>query len=156
VGDLFRTGGLVAGRQHDSAATCTQTTPGGKMSTPTGDKASLHELELTVKAELTFAETSQPEEQAGGAPGDEWPLDPDVQRYEVNLRALLGAVEALEDAPGPGGDHPPPAEMAEDVMTAGHLPEEPGPGISQASAQPAGQSNEWRRPASWCDGMSRW
>jgi hypothetical protein len=80
------------------------------MSTPTGDNAFLHELELTVRAELTLAETSQPEEQAdgipGGIPGDEWPSDPDAQRYYVALRALLGAVEALEDASGPGG-HPP-------------------------------------------------
>ena len=74
------------------------------MSTPTGDDAFLHELELTVKAELTLAETSVPEEQADGVPGDEWPPDPDVQRYDVVLHALLGAVEALEDAPDPG-DH---------------------------------------------------
>jgi hypothetical protein len=90
------------------------------MSTPTGDNAFLYELELTVRAELTLAETSQPEEQADGVPGDEWPPDPDVQRYEVALRNLLGAVEALEDPSGPG-DHPPPAEMAEGVITAGHL-----------------------------------
>jgi len=75
------------------------------MSTPTGDNAFLYELELTVKAELTLAETSQPEEEAGGVPGEEWPPDPDVQRYEVVLRSLLGAVEALEDTSGPGG-HP--------------------------------------------------
>jgi len=75
------------------------------MSTPTGDNAFLYELELTVKAELTLAETSQPEEEAGGVPGEEWPPDPDVQRYEVVLRSLLGAVEALEDTSGPG-DHP--------------------------------------------------
>ena len=74
------------------------------MSTPTGDNAFLHELQLTIRAELTLAETSQPEEQADGIPGDEWPPDPDVQRYEVGLQILLGAVEALEDAPGPG-DH---------------------------------------------------
>jgi hypothetical protein len=80
------------------------------MSTPTGDNASLYELELTVRAELTQAETSQPEEQANGVLGDEWPPDPDVQRYEVALRTLLGAVEAVEDASGPGG-HPPSAEM---------------------------------------------
>ena len=85
------------------------------MSTPTSDNASLYELELTVRAELTLVETSQPEEQDDGVPGGEWPLDPDVQRYETNLRALLGAVEALEDASGPGdhtagpGDHAPPA-----------------------------------------------
>ena len=111
------------------------------MSTPTGDNAFLYQLELTVRAELTLAETSQPEEQADGVPGDEWPPDPDVQRYEVALRNLLGAVEALEDASGPG-DHPPPAEMAEGVITAGHLPEEPGSGISQASAQQAGRAIE--------------
>ena len=80
------------------------------MTIPSGDNNFLHELELTVREELTLAETSQPEEQADGVPGDEWPLDPDVQRYEVNLRTLLGAVEAVEDASGPG-DHPPLAEM---------------------------------------------
>src|SRR5215467_12309766 len=90
-----------------------------KMSTPTGDNAFLHELEVTVSAELTLAETSLPEEQADGV-----------------LRSLLGAVEALEDASGPGG-HPSPAEMAEGIITAGHLPGEPGPGISRASAQQA-------------------
>jgi len=111
------------------------------MSTPTGDDAVLHELELTVKAELTLAETSVPEEQADGVPGDEWPPDPDVQRYDVVLHALLGAVEALEDASGPG-DHPPSAEMAEGVITAGHLPDEPGPGISRAPAQQAGREIE--------------
>lgn len=100
------------------------------MSTPTGDNAFLHELELTVRTELTLAETSQPEEQADGMPGDEWPPDPDVQRYEVVLRTLLGAVETMEDASGPG-DHPPPAQMAEDVITAEHLPDAPGPGISR-------------------------
>ena len=72
------------------------------MSTPTGDNPFLYELEVTVRAELTIADTSEPEEQADGVPGDEWPLDPDVQRYETNLRTLLGAVEALEDASDPG------------------------------------------------------
>ena len=74
------------------------------MSTPTGDSAFLHELELTVRAELTLAETSQPAEQADGMPVGESPPDPDDQRYDVVLRTLLGAVEALEDAPDPG-DH---------------------------------------------------
>jgi hypothetical protein len=111
------------------------------MSTPTGGNAFLHELELTVSAELTLAEASQLEEPADGMPGDERPPDPDAQRYDVVLRALLGAVEALEDASDPG-DHPPPAEMADGVITAGHLPGEPGPGISQASAQQAGRAIE--------------
>jgi hypothetical protein len=111
------------------------------MSTPTSDNAFLYELGLTVRAELTLVETSQPEEQADGVAGDEWPLDPDVQRYNVGLRTLLGAVETEEDATGPGG-HPVPAEMAEGVMTAGHLPDEPGPGISRASAQQSGRAIE--------------
>ena len=103
------------------------------MNTPTGDDAFLHELELTVREELTLAETSLQEARADGRPGDEWPLDPDVQRYDIVLRALLGAVEALEDASGSGGEdasgpggHPPPAETAGGVVTAGDLPEEPG------------------------------
>jgi hypothetical protein len=71
------------------------------MSTPTGDHACLHELEVTVETELTVAETSQPEA-ADGAPIGGWLPDPDAERYEVRLRALLGAVKALEDGPGPG------------------------------------------------------
>jgi len=68
------------------------------MSIPTADHAFLHELELNVRAELTLAETSEPEEEAAGLPIDEWLSDPvDDQRYEVNLRGLLGAVEALEE-----------------------------------------------------------
>ena len=109
------------------------------MSTPTGDNDFLHELELTVRAELTLVETSQPEEQADGVPGDEWPFDPDAQRYYVALRALLGAVEALAYASGPGG-HPPTAEIAEGVIPAGHLPGKPGPGTGRASAQQAGRA----------------
>jgi hypothetical protein len=73
------------------------------MSIPTGDNAFLHELELHVSTELTQAETGQPEEEAVGVPIDEWLLDPtDAQRYEIGLRNLLGAVEALEDGSGPG------------------------------------------------------
>jgi len=73
------------------------------MSIPTGDKAFLHELELNVSTELTQAKTGQPEEEAVGVPIDEWLLDPaDAQRYEIGLRNLLGAVEALEDGSGPG------------------------------------------------------
>ena len=78
------------------------------MSTPTGDNTFLYELELTVRTEITLAETSLPEEQADGMPGDEWPPDPDVQRYDAVLRNLLGAVEAMEDASGPGGRPPAP------------------------------------------------
>ena len=67
------------------------------MSTPTGDNAFLHALELNVRTELALAETSQPEEEAVGVPIDEWLSDPsDAPRYEASLRSLLGAVEALE------------------------------------------------------------
>jgi hypothetical protein len=73
------------------------------MSIPTGNNAFLHELELNVRAELALAETSQPEEEAVCLPIDEWLSDPaDDQRYEVSLRSLLGAVEALEDGSRPG------------------------------------------------------
>ena len=83
------------------------------MSTPTGDNAFLHALELNVRIELTLVETSQPWEQAVRVPIDQWLSDPaDDQRYEVGLRSLLGAVEALEDGYGPG-NHPPPTEAPE-------------------------------------------
>jgi hypothetical protein len=72
------------------------------MSTPTGGNAFLHELELYVRTELTLTETAQPWEEAIGVPIEEWLSDPaDAQRYEVSLRGLLGAVEALEDRSGP-------------------------------------------------------
>ena len=71
------------------------------MSTPTEGNAFLHELEITVREELTLAETGQPEERAD-VPITEWLPDTEEQRYEVNLRNLLGAVEALEDGCRPG------------------------------------------------------
>jgi hypothetical protein len=85
-------------------------TPGGKVSTTSGDDAFLHELELDVKAELAQAEASGPQEEAVGVPIDEWLFDPaDAQRDEVGLRSLLGAVEALEDSyPHDHGDRPSP------------------------------------------------
>lgn len=70
------------------------------MSTPDGDNAFLHELELDVRTELTLAETSQQE--AAGAPIDEWLPDTETERYEIRLRTLLGAVKAMEDGTGPG------------------------------------------------------
>ena len=72
------------------------------MSIPTSDNAYLDQLELTVRAELTQAETGQPEE-AACVPIDQWLTDPaDDQRYEVGLRTLFGAVEALEDSKAAG------------------------------------------------------
>jgi hypothetical protein len=68
------------------------------MSIPTGDNTFLHRLEITVRTELILAETSQPEEEAVATPIDEWLSDPaDDQRYEIGLRSLLGAIEAVED-----------------------------------------------------------
>lgn len=58
----------------------------------------LRELEIDVRTELAIAETNQPEEEADSVPDVGMLLDPDVQRYEVSLRSLLGAVEVMEDA----------------------------------------------------------
>jgi hypothetical protein len=66
------------------------------MTTPTGENAFLQELELNVRSELTIVETSEPDLDADGLPTVESLLDPDAQRYEIGLRALLGAVETLE------------------------------------------------------------
>lgn len=77
------------------------------MSIPADDNVSLSELELDVKEELVTAETLDLEEAAGGEPGDDW-TDPDAERYEVSLRVLLGAVEAVEDGPGEPGGHSSP------------------------------------------------
>jgi len=85
----------------------------------------LHELELTVRTELTLAETSQPYEEAVALPIDEWLSDPaDDQRYELGLRSLLGAVEAVEDGLG-SGHHPSPAEVPVSAGTARYSPSGP-------------------------------
>ena len=75
------------------------------MGTPSADNEFLHELEVDVKMELTVAETGQPEheEEVEEVAGGESPLDLDEQRYETSLRSLLGAIEAVEDGSGPGG-----------------------------------------------------
>ena len=81
------------------------------MNTPPGDHAFLHDLERTVSMELTLAESGPPEEQAAAVPIDEWLSDPaDDARYEITLRSLLGAVQALEgssEAPEAGQTAPP-------------------------------------------------
>ncbi|WP_433167723.1 hypothetical protein [Kribbella sp. CA-247076] len=57
----------------------------------------LHELETEVEADLTMVEASHPVE-AAALPVTEWTEDPaDVEREEIGLRSLLGAVEAMED-----------------------------------------------------------
>jgi hypothetical protein len=71
------------------------------MTAPTDGNEFLYELELEVRTELTLAETGQPEQDTGGAPAAGGLLDPDTERYEIRLRTLLGAVEAMED-----GSHP--------------------------------------------------
>lgn len=56
----------------------------------------LHELETEVEADLTMVESSHPAE-AAVLPASEWTEDPaDVEREEIGLRSLLGAVEAME------------------------------------------------------------
>jgi hypothetical protein len=66
------------------------------MSNPANEHEFLHGLEVEVEAELTMAEASRPEEVVN-TPVTEWLFDPtDVERYEVGLRGLLGAVEAVE------------------------------------------------------------
>jgi len=81
------------------------------MTSPSGDYAFEVELELEVKTELTLAETSQPEEEPFGEPIGEWLTDPaDIQRYEIGLRTLTGAVEALEDGSRPDAEPPPTEE----------------------------------------------
>jgi hypothetical protein len=88
------------------------------MTTPTGDNASLPELELDVRTELTLAESRPPAEEAD-ALADEWMLHPDAQRYEVRLRTLLGAVEAVEDRAG----EPPQSAEPEDAARTGGEPD---------------------------------
>ena len=62
----------------------------------------LHAAGSTGRAGLTG--NSAPEEEAAGLPIEEWLTDPaDDQRYEAGLRALFGAVEALEERSEPEG-----------------------------------------------------
>jgi hypothetical protein len=79
------------------------------MSTPAGDNAFLHELELNVRKELILAETSPSDRDRDGEPTLEWLLDVDAERYEVSLHSLLGAVETMENGSRPGGGPPPAA-----------------------------------------------
>lgn len=74
------------------------------MTTPAGDNAFLQELELNVRSELTIVEIGEPDADADGVPTATWLLDPDAQRYEIGLHALLGAVETLENGPRDGDD----------------------------------------------------
>lgn len=97
------------------------------MSTPNGDNVFLHELELNVRMELTLAETNQREEGSDDEPTGERLPNPAAQRYEIRLRTLLGAVEALEEGTG-SGDLSPQPEMLPEGIAAEHRPHEPDPG----------------------------
>jgi hypothetical protein len=56
----------------------------------------LNQLEIEVEAELTMAVSSRPEEEIDQDPAG-WAFDPtDVEREEIGLRSLLGAVTELE------------------------------------------------------------
>jgi hypothetical protein len=73
---------------------------------PGGDDTVLPDLDHEVRTELTLAERSGPGEETD-RPVEEWLFDPaDVERAEIGLRSLLGAVEAVE-APRahPHGSH---------------------------------------------------
>ncbi|TWD83229.1 hypothetical protein FB561_4389 [Kribbella amoyensis] len=62
----------------------------------TGPGEFLHGLEVEVEADLGMIADSRPEE-AAAAPVTEWLVDPaEVEREQIGLRSLLGAVEALE------------------------------------------------------------
>jgi hypothetical protein len=56
----------------------------------------LRELQSEVEADLSMVESSHPEE-AAMLPPSEWTTDPaEVEREEIGLRSLLGAVETME------------------------------------------------------------
>ena len=59
------------------------------------------DLEHAVQDELRLAEAGRPEEELG-MPISDWQFDPaDVERYEVGLHTLLGAVETEHDSGQP-------------------------------------------------------
>jgi hypothetical protein len=117
-----------------------------KMSIPTGDNAFLYELELTVTTELTQAETNPPEEEAVGVPIDEWLSDPaDAQRYEVGLRNLLGAVEALKTASAPAAIVRRPTCRRAPAQRGVRPPARTGPPRRNADERWRSHGNAWLR-----------
>ena len=75
---------------------------------PASESEFLHSLEAEVEVEFGEVESSHPEEPLSVTPA-EWLFDPsDVEREEVGLRNLLGAVEAMER--GVEADHSREAE----------------------------------------------
>ena len=90
---------------------------------PNDDDLSLQDLELEVVAELTIAHIDDPEK-AREVPQSEWLFGPtELEREEVGLRNLLGAVRALE--------HNLPQDAVDDAVTEGspvsRLPRLEGP-----------------------------
>jgi hypothetical protein len=65
-------------------------------------RETLNELEYEVRLDLGLISAGEPERVV---PASEWLVDPtEVERDQVALRSLLGAVEALEgELPGPDG-----------------------------------------------------
>jgi len=102
------------------------------MRTPTDGNESLHELELEVRMELTLAETGQGQQDTVGALAAEGLLDPDAERYEVSLRTLIGAIEAMEGGSRPD-DNPPQAQVAESAAQ-----DSPGSAYEPCRGGPAG------------------
>ena len=64
---------------------------------PTDKNRFLPDLEVQIEAELATTEPGTASAEAFDVPPTEWLFDPtDVERENVGLRSLLGAVEALE------------------------------------------------------------
>jgi hypothetical protein len=63
---------------------------------PTDESGFLHDLQNEVEAELNEFRSSAPDEERAVSP-TEWLVGPtDIEREEVGLTNLLGAVEALD------------------------------------------------------------
>lgn len=67
------------------------------MNTSADGNEFLHGLEFDVKTELTLAEIGHGQQEVDDILASEGLRDPDAERYEVRLRSILGAIEALED-----------------------------------------------------------
>ena len=75
------------------------------MGNPTDGGDLLDGLEIEVEAGLKPALSSRPDD-VMALPSAEWPFDPmDVQREEIGLRDLLGAVEAADGHNHRDGEH---------------------------------------------------
>ena len=71
---------------------------------PGNDDELLIDLKAEVAAELAVAHTDDPDA-AYEVPPDQWLFSPTaLEREEVGLRNILGAIEALQAGPQPPGD----------------------------------------------------